>query len=138
MGDQAVLQSDLEWEVKLPETIKKSHIATVVARIPGRVQPQVIEAVEETKSGTICERFQGDYLHTGPGFNENGTENTYIWFHIGFDHRGKHKIKFRVTWRKGSHLYGAVETYEIKSGDRYEPQDYSPYEVELIWELFNW
>ncbi|KAI0536959.1 hypothetical protein GGR58DRAFT_473358 [Xylaria digitata] len=134
MSDQAVRQSDFEWTVKLPETIKNGHTAAVIGRIPGRVEFQVLEAVEEATG----ERFQGDYIYTGPGFNDDGVESTYMWFYLKFDHRGRHNIKFRMSWRKGSHLYGAVETFEIKSGDRYPPPDYSSAERELLSELFNW
>ncbi|GAW21008.1 hypothetical protein ANO14919_105210 [Xylariales sp. No.14919] len=131
MGDVAIRQSEFEWMIKPPATLEKNTTFTVVGRIPGRVEFQVLEAVEVKDSGETGQRWEGDGTYTGPGFNDDGVESTYVWFFIKLERLGKYKTKFRMTWRKGAHLFGAVETFEIKSTDDHDEPRYSKYNWNL-------
>ncbi|KAI0811444.1 hypothetical protein GGR55DRAFT_695065 [Xylaria sp. FL0064] len=138
MGDVPVRQCDLDWQVKPPGTVKKAHTATFVGRIPGRVEIHVIEAILLEESGQYGERFEGDGMYTGPGFNGDETDYTYVFFHIRIDKMGKSKVKFRMTWRKGRDLFGVVDTLEVTVADSYCSQFYTSEESELLSQLFHW
>ncbi|KAI1424991.1 hypothetical protein F5Y12DRAFT_714653 [Xylaria sp. FL1777] len=138
MGDVPVRQCEFDWQIKPPETVKQGHTLTIVGRIPARVEIHVLEAIILKDSGEHGERFEGDGTYTGPGFNDDGVESTYVWFYIKLDDRGKNKIKFRITWRRGRDLWGAVETFEVIAGDAYDSQFYSTEERDLLSLLFNW
>ncbi|KAI0904025.1 hypothetical protein F4823DRAFT_634984 [Ustulina deusta] len=138
MGDVPVRQCEFDWRIKPPETVKEGHTLTIVGRIPGRVEIQVLEAIILKESGEYGERIDGDGTYTGAGFNGDGTESTYVWFYIKLEKRGENKIKFRTTWRKGRDLFGAVETFDVSVGDTYASPFYSSEQRDLLSSLFNW
>ncbi|KAI0972389.1 hypothetical protein F4678DRAFT_478820 [Xylaria arbuscula] len=138
MGDLPVQQCEFDWQIKPPETVKIGHTLTVVVRIPGRVQMHVLEAFLLDESGEIGERIGGEGMHTGPGFNGDETEGTYVWFFIKIEKRGNIKIKIRSTWRKGREMFGAVDTFEVAAGDNNPSHFYSPEELNLLSLLLDW
>ncbi len=67
MGDVPVRQCEFDWRIKPPETVKEGHTLTIVGRIPGRVEIQVLEAIILKESGEYGERIDGDGTYTGGG-----------------------------------------------------------------------
>ncbi|KAI0871507.1 hypothetical protein GGS24DRAFT_503713 [Hypoxylon argillaceum] len=132
MGDVAVHQFPITWRIQPPLVIEIGTLFTVVAKINSRVEPQIIEAFLVDPSGEIPERFYGNYEHTGPGFDNDGMESTYIWFNMHSRLRGKQKFQFRISWRFGHHLYGESETFEIRVRKRCPPPFYCTDDQDLL------
>ncbi|KAI1362885.1 hypothetical protein F5Y08DRAFT_310871 [Xylaria arbuscula] len=130
MADVPVRQVDFDWRIKPPGTVKIGHTLTVVGRIPGVIELQVLEAIVlDQESGSHAERIDGQGVYTNRGFNNDSHEHTYVWFFVRLDKRGMNRIKFRISWQKGRELLGATETFEVRVGDSYESPFYGKLEI---------
>ncbi|KAI1756034.1 hypothetical protein F4782DRAFT_526589 [Xylaria castorea] len=124
--------SQIDWTILPPTVVKQGSLFTVVARFEDRVRLQVYEAYIPDQFGGISERFLGNAIHTSPGFNNDSKPATYAWFNIWTMQRGKVEFKFRLTWKRGHHMYGAVETFEIMVRNHTEPIEYRTDDQDLL------
>lgn len=103
------------WKVSAPKNIGENGIFTVVAKLDGRVEPEVAEAFLVTPQGdNIREKFEGISVHTVAGFNNDTSDSTYVWFNITARVRGKQEYKVRLSWSAGRHLFGNVKIFPVK------------------------
>ncbi|KAI8950693.1 hypothetical protein F4801DRAFT_579191 [Xylaria longipes] len=114
MADVAVRESPVDWVIVPPLIAKQGSLFTAVVQFDGRIDLLVYEAYIPNKSGGVSERFLGEYIETGPGFNNNGRPTTYVWFNIWAQKQEGVQIKFRLTWREGRRLYGCQDTFELR------------------------
>ncbi|KAI0101686.1 hypothetical protein GGR51DRAFT_574513 [Nemania sp. FL0031] len=133
MSDIPVRQFPIIWRIKPPEEMERRTLFTAVGQIESRVEPCVFEAFAESLSGVALEQFDGTWVHTGPAFNNDGLESTYIWFNIMTPRtRGTLRYKFRISWRFGRHMFGAQETFDVKIRKRCPPPWYCTDDQDLL------
>ncbi|KAJ2996679.1 hypothetical protein NUW58_g900 [Xylaria curta] len=132
MGDVAVQEVPLRWRISPPPEVRQQRLFTVVTRIEGKVEPLILEAFVLNEPNGVGDRIIGHGLHTGPGFDNDGTTGTYIWFNIRAMDQGVYEIKFRLAWRHGSRLYGGLETANIIVNGRVPPLAYCTDDQDLL------
>lgn len=114
MSDVPVHGFSIPWKISPPIDIEQNDIFTVVARLDGRVEPQIAEAFLVTPQDDIPERFHGNSVQTGAGFNNDATESTYVWFNIKARVRGMQTYQVRLSWWAGRRLCAGVEMFHIE------------------------
>ncbi|KAI1121149.1 hypothetical protein F5Y10DRAFT_288876 [Nemania abortiva] len=132
MSDVPVTEFPITWRIRPPIEVEKGTLFTVVAQINGRVEPLIIEAFIVSPSGEVPERFHGTYVHTGPGFNNDGMESTYMWFNLIARQKGIQKYRFRFSWRFDRHLYGGMDTFDVRVRRRCPPPWYCTDDQDLL------
>ncbi|KAJ8124104.1 hypothetical protein ONZ43_g99 [Nemania bipapillata] len=132
MVDMPIQQFPVTWRVQPPSEIERGTLFTVVAQINYKVEPLVVEAFPLSSSGEVLERFYGNTIHTGPGFNDDGVESTYIWFNMLARMKGTQKLQFRLSWRLGCHMYGSSDIFEIKVHKKHPPPFYCTDDQDLL------